>query len=88
MQVDTVDNECAAVVTAIDTYSVCPNLEEPQRNYWHRVSELSAQSFAATAQAAPDPKGARAIAVACHRAAAAIGFANERCLAGKPPLDR
>ncbi len=88
MQVDSVDKECAAVVAAIDTYSGCPNLEEPARNYWRRVSELSAQSFAATAQNTPDPKGARAIAVACHRAATAIKFANERCLAGKPPLDQ
>ncbi len=87
-KVASIDKECAGVVTAIDTYSACPNLEEPQRDYWRRVSELSARSFATTEDSTLDPKGARAIAVACHRAATAITFANERCMAGKPPLDR
>ena len=63
----------------------CPNLEDSDRQWAQRTIEVAEDSFAAGKKASPDEPSQKAIAAACHRAARSIGFATQRCLAGKRP---
>ena len=83
--VATMDDECGGLQKAIETWSLCPNLEDADRSWMHRISEYADQAFAAGRAGHPDADAQHAIALACHRAAVAITNANTRCLAGPPP---
>jgi hypothetical protein len=81
----TMDDECNGLTKAIDTWSHCPNLEDPDRAWMKSLIEFADESFAAGRAGKPDADAQRAIALACHRAAVAITNAGARCLAGPRP---
>lgn len=83
--VSTMDDECNGLQKAIDTWSLCPNLEDADRSWMHSMSEYAEKTFAAGRAGHPDADAQHAIALACHRAAVSITNANTRCLAGPPP---
>lgn len=85
VDLDNVDTECAGMIAAYDRYGQCPNLEEADRRFVRNVIESAQESFAAGKKAQPDEPSQKAMAMACRRAAVSIGYANERCLAGKRP---
>jgi hypothetical protein len=89
--VDTLDKECGGLLTALDAYSACPNLDDDDRAWIRGTKEYAERSFAAGKKGLdlhPDAEGARAIALACRKAAISIGFAHQRCKAGpKPKVD-
>ena len=79
------DTECAGLLAAIDSYGKCPNLEDSDREWSRRTIEVAEQSFAAGKKSNPDEPSQRAIAQACRRAAVSMGYATQRCNAGKRP---
>ncbi len=85
IDVETMDAECAGLVAAVDRYGKCTNLEESDRRWARSVIESAEQSVAAAKKAQPDEPSQRAIAMACRRAAVSMGYATERCSAGKRP---
>lgn len=85
LDLEHMDAECAGMVAAYDRYGQCPNLEDKDREWVRLVIEAAEKSFAAGKKANPDEPSQRAIALACRRAAVSIGFATERCQAGKKP---
>jgi hypothetical protein len=85
IQLENMDTECAGLIAALDTYGKCPNLEDGDRTWVRNVIEAAEQSFAAGKKAQPDDPSQKAIAMACHRAAVSMGYATQRCQAGKRP---
>lgn len=85
VDLENVDTECAGMIAAYDRYDQCPNLEEGDRRFVRKVIESAEESFAAGKKAQPDEPTQKAMAMACRRAAVSIGFATERCHAGKRP---
>ena len=85
VDLENVDTECAGMIAAYDRYGQCPNLEEADRRFVRNVIESAQDAFAAGKEAQPDEPSQKAMAMACRRAAVSIGYANERCLAGKRP---
>jgi len=85
VDLENVDTECAGMIAAYDRYGQCPNLEDADRRFVRSVIEAAQESFAAGKKAQPDEPSQKAMAMACRRAAVSIGFANQRCLAGKRP---
>ena len=85
VDLDNVDTECAGMIAAYDRYGQCPNLEEGDRRFVRSVLEAAQEAFAAGKKAQPDEPSQKAMAMACRRAAVSIGYANERCRAGKRP---
>jgi hypothetical protein len=82
----TMDAECDGLIAALTTYKACPNLDDDDRWDIDAWSERAQQDFAAGKKSSPEPNAQRAIAAACHKAAASVTAANERCHAGpKPP---
>jgi hypothetical protein len=81
----TMDAECQGLISALDTYGKCPNLEDGDRAWTQNVIEAAQDSFAAGKKSNPDEPSQKAIAAACHRAAVSIQYATQRCLAGKKP---
>ena len=79
------DTECNGVITALDSYGKCPNLEDSDRDWARRTIEVAQQSFESGKKGNPDEPSQKAIAAACHRAAISIQFAKQRCEAGKRP---
>ena len=84
-ELQNMDTECASVITALNRYGECPNLEDGDRQWAQRTAEYAGESFAAGKKSAPDEPSQKAIAAACHRAARSIEYATQRCLAGKRP---
>lgn len=85
VQLDSADAECAGLVAALDKYRQCPNLEDGDREWARAAIEAAEESYAAGKKANPDEPSLNAIAMACHRAAASMHAATERCHAGKRP---
>lgn len=84
-QLSTMDAECQGLISALDSYGKCPNLEDRDREWTQNVIEAAQDSFAAGKKSNPDEPSQKAIAAACHRAALSIEYATQRCLAGKKP---
>ena len=84
-QLKDMDTECKGLITSLESYGSCPNLEDGDRDWTRRTIEAAEQSFAAGKKSNPDEPSQRAIAAACHRAALSIGYATQRCQAGKRP---
>ena len=82
---ENMDTECAGLISALDTYGKCPNLEDDDREWAREVIESAEESFAAGKKSHPDEPAQKAIAMACHRAAISMQFATARCQAGKRP---
>lgn len=85
VDLENMDTECAGMVAAYDKYGQCPNLEDEDRQWVRNVLEAADKAFAAGKKANPDEPSQKAIAMACRRAAVSIGYATERCHAGKRP---
>ena len=85
VDLENMDTECAGMIAAYDTYGKCPNLEEGDRQFVRNVIEAAEESFAAGKKSNPDEPSQKAIAMACRRAAVSIGYATQRCQAGKRP---
>lgn len=81
----TMDAECDGLLAALASYKKCPNLEDDDRQDIDAWTERMQQDFAAGKKTSPEPNAQRAIAAACHKAAASVGAANERCRAGRKP---
>lgn len=85
VDLENMDTECAGMIAAYDRYGQCPNLEDSDRQFVQRVIEAAEDSFAAGKKGQPDEPSQKAIAMACRRAAVSIGYATQRCQAGKRP---
>jgi hypothetical protein len=85
VDLESMDAECAGLVAAVDHYGQCPNLEDADRQWARSVIEAAEQSLAAGRKAKPDEPSQKAIAMACRRATVSIGYATQRCQAGKRP---
>jgi hypothetical protein len=85
VDLENVDTECAGMLAAYERYGQCPNLEEDDRRFVRSVIEAAEEAFAAGKKAQPDEPTQKAMAMACRRAAVSIGFATQRCQAGKRP---
>lgn len=86
--VDTYDEECAALIAALNDYAQCPNADDDDRAWIHATVEYTERSIAAGnkgLELKPDADGAKAMAVNCRRAAISVGFAHQRCNAGPKP---
>jgi hypothetical protein len=83
----TMEVECEALIAAFGVYKQCPNLEDEDREVIDAWRERAEQDFAAGKKANPEPNAQRAIAAACHKAAASVTAAGERCRAGPRPRD-
>jgi hypothetical protein len=83
--VDTMEVECTGLVTALDHYATCPNLDDDERTWLHSTSEFATQSYEASQKGHPDAKSQQVIALACRRAALSVQHATERCQAGPKP---
>jgi hypothetical protein len=81
-------DECDALIVALTTYKACPNLEDNDKYDLDAWVESANLSFAAGKKAKPEANALRAMALACHRAAASVQAATERCAAGPRPKDR
>jgi len=81
----TMDAECDGLVAALASYKECPNLDDDDRWNIDAWTERAQQDFTAGKKARPEPNAQRAIAAACHKAAASVMAANERCHAGPRP---
>jgi hypothetical protein len=79
------DSECSGLIAALDRYGQCPNLEDADRQWTQRTIEYAQDSFAAGKKSNPDEPSQKAIAAACRRATLSIGYATQRCQAGKRP---
>ena len=85
VDLENMDTECAGMIAAYDRYGQCPNLEDNERQFVRRVIEAAEKAFAAGKNAQPDEPSQKAIAMGCRRAAVSIGYATQRCQAGKRP---
>jgi len=85
ISVDTMDVECAALISALDAYSECPNNDDNDKAWAKQVAEVAQQSFDAGKKGNPDEPSQHVIALACHRAAESVRHANERCHNGPKP---
>lgn len=84
-KLQSMDVECDAMLAALAAYKTCTNLEEDDLEAIDDWVEAANRNFAASRKAKPEPNAQNAIAGACHRAAASVRAANERCLAGPRP---
>ena len=85
--VDTMTVECRAVVTALETWKACKNLEDDDRDLIEAWTERAHLDFAAAEKAKPDDRAQHAIAHNCRRATDSIKAATERCGNGKKPRE-
>ncbi len=79
--------ECDGLITALEGYKRCPNLETSDQDDLDGWIERAQKDFAAGRKAKPEPNAQRAIALACFRAAKSVEAAAERCKAGPKPKD-
>jgi hypothetical protein len=81
----TMDAECEALLTALDTYKKCPNLDDDDQWNIKAWTERAQEDFAAGKKANPDAGAQQAIAAACRKAVASVTAATERCHNGPKP---
>jgi TPP-dependent trihydroxycyclohexane-1,2-dione (THcHDO) dehydratase len=79
--------ECDAMVAALETYKVCVNHEDEDRENIDAWVETATRNFAASKKANPEPNAQKAIAGACHKATESVKAATIRCNAGPRPKD-
>lgn len=87
LAVDTMAVECGALVTSLETWKQCKNLEEEERDYIVAWIERATMDFAAGTKANPDDKALHAMAHNCRRATSSVVAATERCHNGKRPKE-
>lgn len=85
IQVDTMDHECDALLAAIKLYGECPYHEDEDRAWAKNLAQAAQESFDAGRKGNPDAPSQHVIALACHRAAASVMHATERCSNGPKP---
>ncbi len=85
VSVDTMDVECAGLISALTAYGECPTNDDTDKAWAARVAEVAQQSFDAGKKGNPDEPSQHVIALACHRAAESVKHANERCHNGPKP---
>ncbi len=85
ISVGTADAECNGLLTALETYAACTNLEDGERAWIRATREYADQTFAAGKKTHPDELALHAMAVACKKAATSVHFATVRCEAGPRP---
>jgi hypothetical protein len=85
VSVDTMDIECAGLITALTALGDCPNSDDDEKAWTKQVAEVAQQSFDAGKKGNPDEPSQHVIALACHRAAESVKHANERCHNGPKP---
>jgi hypothetical protein len=82
--VGTMNDECGALVGALEAWKRCPNLDALGRReitWWRDAAE---EDGAAADKAKPDDRAQHAIALACRRAINSVRAATERCGNGRP----
>jgi len=79
--------ECDGLITALEGYKRCPNLEESDQDDLDGWIDRAQKDFAAGRKVKPEPNAQRAIALACFRATKSVEAATERCTAGPRPKD-
>lgn len=82
----TMEVECEALVAALTLFRQCPNLDDEDRSDIDAWSERATQDFAAGKKANPEPNAQHAIAAACRKAVGSVTAANQRCHAGRKPM--
>jgi hypothetical protein len=87
VKLDTMEQECDAMVAALEAYKACANNEDEDRELIDAWIETANRGFAASRKANPEPNAKKAIAGACHKATRSVRAATERCLAGPRPKD-
>jgi hypothetical protein len=89
VELGTMEVECAAMLAANQALAECPNRDDAERAGDRATIELWRDvDFPALVKGKPDEPSKRAIALACHRAAASYAAATERCRNGpKPRVD-
>ena len=87
VELGTMDAACEGLLTALGVYKQCPNHDDDDRADIDAWSERAREDFAAGKKGNPEPNAQRAIAAACHKAAASVTAANARCHAGPRPKD-
>ena len=85
--VDTMAIECGALVTSLETWKGCKNLDDDDRDLIEAWVERANLDFAAATKAQPDDRAQHAIAHNCRRATDSIKAATERCGNGKKPRE-
>jgi len=79
--------ECDGLISALESYKRCPNLEKADREDLDGWIARAQKDFAAGRKAKPEPNAQSVIALACFRAATSVEAATERCNAGPRPKD-
>jgi hypothetical protein len=85
IKVDAMDVECAGLLAQLDALGNCPNSDDDDKAWTKRVAEVAQDSFDAGKKGNPDEPSQHVIALACHRAAESVKYANVRCHNGKKP---
>ena len=81
----TMQVECDAMLAALAEYKACNNLDDNEAESIESWIETANRNFAAGRKVEIEPNAQTAIAGACHRAAASVQAAHQRCLAGPRP---
>jgi hypothetical protein len=84
-QIGTMDAECNALLAQLAIWHDCPNVEDNEAAAIKSTIEYAENDFAVGKKGLPDEAAQHEIAIRCHRAAASVAAAVERCRAGKPP---
>ncbi len=85
MTLQSMTEECDAMVAALATFRACPNLDEDNQQDLDAWIERASSDFTAGRKVKLEPDAQQAIAHACRRATSSVIAATERCKAGKPP---
>ena len=85
IKVGSYDDECKALVDAINAYGTCPNSDEDERAWSRRLTELATQAFDAGRNGKTDEQTLHVMALACRKAAVSMQYATLRCKNGPPP---
>lgn len=85
VSVDTMDVECADLISALNAYEECPNNEDIDKTWLTRIAEVAQQSVDAGKKGNPDEPSQHVIALGCRRATVSVKHANERCHNGPKP---
>lgn len=85
LQLGSMDDECNGLIAAIDVYGACPNLDDPHKEWAKALAKDAKEDFDAGKKGELDDAARHAQAVKCHKAAASMRAATERCHAGPTP---
>ncbi|HEY1553180.1 MAG TPA: hypothetical protein VGF94_00025 [Kofleriaceae bacterium] len=85
LRLGSMDDECNALIAAIDGYGACPNADEGERAWAKALSEDAKEDFTAGKKGETDAPAQHEIAVKCHKAAVSMRAKTQRCQAGPTP---